>query len=61
MPSVKFYATCPGPVINYIILFLRTFCGLPSEVPSFGSGIIMNASPTDELYEQNGETTSSGE
>lgn len=31
-----------------------TFCGLPSEVPSVGSGIIMNAAPTEELCEQNG-------
>ncbi|KAJ7375195.1 Eukaryotic translation initiation factor 2-alpha kinase 3 [Desmophyllum pertusum] len=31
-----------------------SFCGLPSEVPSFGSGIVMNAAPADEVYKQNG-------
>lgn len=32
----------------------RSFCGLPSDVPSFGSGIVMNAISTDELYKLNG-------
>ncbi|KAL9983076.1 hypothetical protein ACROYT_G005205 [Oculina patagonica] len=31
-----------------------SFCGLPSEVPSFGSGIVMNAPPTDRLNKLNG-------
>ncbi|XP_068708899.1 eukaryotic translation initiation factor 2-alpha kinase 3-like [Montipora foliosa] len=30
-----------------------SFCGLPSEVPSFGSGIVLNAGSTDEMSAQN--------
>lgn len=29
-----------------------SFCGLPSEVPSFGSGIVVNVKSTDNLCEQ---------
>lgn len=37
-----------------LLLFKRSFCGLPSEVPSFNSGIIMKAPSTEQLLEQNG-------
>lgn len=36
--------------------FQRSFCGLPSEVPSFNSGIIMKAPSTEQLVEQNGKS-----
>lgn len=40
-----------------LLLSKRSFCGLPSEVPSFNSGIIMKAPPTEQLMEQNGKSS----
>ena len=39
-----------------LLLFKRSFCGLPSEVPSFNSGIMMKAPSTEQLLEQNGKS-----
>lgn len=39
-----------------LLLFKRSLCGLPSEVPLFNSGIIMKAPSTEQLLEQNGKS-----
>lgn len=49
-------------VIIFLFIYnFRSFCGLPSEVPSFGSGIVVNVKSTDNLCEQKGEANTNTE